>query len=29
MTLARFPSPHPTPPGTPLCYALERVNLSA
>lgn len=26
---ARFPSPHPTPPGTPLCYALECVNLSA
>ena len=26
---ARFPSPHPTPPGTPLCYALESVNLSA
>ena len=26
---ARFPSPHPTPPGTPLCYALEKVNLSA
>ena len=26
---ARFPSPHPTPPDTPLCYALECVNLSA
>ena len=26
---ARFQCPHPTPPGTPLCYALECVNLSA
>lgn len=26
---ARFQCPHPTPPGTPLCYALGCVNLSA